>query len=72
MTQELRILAPDSFRDKLNLRAFIKAGSATAGMAVVLMACGGSDSASPDTTAAAGGEKLASGDRLHPFTVKLL
>ena len=62
MTQELRILAPDSFRDKLNRRAFIKAGSATAGMAVVLMACGGSDSASPDTTAAAGGEKLASGD----------
>jgi hypothetical protein len=63
MTQELRILAPDSFRDKLNRRAFIKAGSATAGMAVVLMACGGSDSAAPDTTAAAGGgEKLASGD----------
>ena len=62
MTQELRILAPDSFRDKLNRRAFIKAGSATAGMAVVLMACGGSDSASPDTTAAGGREKLASGD----------
>jgi len=63
MTQELRILAPDSFRDKLNRRAFIKAGSATAGMAVVLMACGGSDSASPDTTAAAGdAAKEASGD----------
>ena len=63
MTQELRILAPDSFRDKLNRRAFIKAGTATAGMAVVLMACGGSDTASPDTTAAAGGgEKLATGD----------
>jgi hypothetical protein len=51
MTQELRILAPDSFREKLNRRAFIKAGTATAGMAVVLMACGGSDSSSPDTTA---------------------
>ncbi len=63
MTQELRILAPDSFRDKLNRRAFIKAGTATAGMAVVLMACGGSDSDSPDTTAAAGdGPKEASGD----------
>ena len=63
MTQELRILAPDSFRDKLNRRAFIKAGTATAGMAVVLMACGGSDSDSPDTTAAAGdGAKEASGD----------
>ncbi len=63
MTQELRILAPDSFRDKLNRRAFIKSGTATAGMAVVLMACGGSDTASPDTTAAAGGgEKLATGD----------
>jgi spermidine/putrescine transport system substrate-binding protein len=63
MTQELRILAPDSFREKLNRRAFIKAGTATAGMAVVLMACGSSDSA-PDTTAAAGGDgaKLASGD----------
>jgi spermidine/putrescine transport system substrate-binding protein len=63
MTQELRILAPDSFRDKLNRRAFIKAGTATAGMAVVLMACGGSDSDSPDTTAAAGdAAKEASGD----------
>jgi spermidine/putrescine transport system substrate-binding protein len=61
MSQELRILAPDSFRDKLNRRAFIKAGTATAGMAVVLMACGGSDSA-PDTTEAVDGEKLASGD----------
>ena len=61
MTQELRILAPDSFREKLNRRAFIKAGTATAGMAVVLMACGGSDSSSPDTTAA-GGAGEASGD----------
>jgi spermidine/putrescine transport system substrate-binding protein len=63
MTQELRILAPDSFRDKLNRRAFIKAGTATAGMAVVLMACGGSDSDSPDTTAAAvDGAAQATGD----------
>jgi len=63
MTQELRILAPDSFREKLNRRAFIKAGTATAGMAVVLMACGGSDSDSPDTTAAAGeGATQATGD----------
>ena len=63
MTQELRILAPDSFREKLNRRAFIKAGTATAGMAVVLMACGGSDTASPDTTAAAGeGPTQATGD----------
>ena len=61
MTKELRILAPDSFREKLNRRAFIKAGSATAGMAVVLMACGGSDSSSPDTTAP-GGAGEASGD----------
>jgi spermidine/putrescine transport system substrate-binding protein len=63
MTQELRILAPDSFREKLNRRAFIKAGTATAGMAVVLMACGGSDSDSPDTTAAAvEGATQATGD----------
>ena len=61
MTKELRILAPDSFREKLNRRAFIKAGSATAGMAVVLMACGGSDSSSPDTTAP-GGAGQASGE----------
>jgi spermidine/putrescine transport system substrate-binding protein len=61
MTKELRILAPDSFREKLNRRAFIKAGTATAGMAVVLMACGGSDSSSPDTTAP-GGAGEASGD----------
>ena len=56
MTQELRILAPDSFREKLNRRAFIKAGTATAGMAAVLMACGGSDSDSPDTTVQASGD----------------
>ena len=64
MTQELRILAPDSFRETLNRRAFIKAGTATAGMAVVLMACGGSDSDSPDTTAAAAvdGAAQATGD----------
>jgi spermidine/putrescine transport system substrate-binding protein len=61
MTKELRILAPDSFREKLNRRAFIKAGGATAGMAVVLMACGGSDSSSPDTSAP-GGAGQASGD----------
>ena len=61
MTQELRILAPDSFREKLNRRAFIKAGSATAGMAVVLMACGGSDSDSP-VVCATEGAKEASGD----------
>jgi spermidine/putrescine transport system substrate-binding protein len=61
MTEELRILAPDSFREKLNRRAFIKAGTATAGMAVVLMACGGSDSSSSDSTVADGATQ-ASGD----------
>ena len=61
MTKQLRMLAPEAFRDKLNRRAFLKGGTAAAGFAVVLTACGGSDDAS-DTgdSGDAGGE--ASGD----------
>lgn len=44
MADELRMLAPESFREKLSRRAFIRAGSATAGLAVVAAACGNSKS----------------------------
>ncbi len=53
MAKEIRILAPESFRENLSRRAFLKAGTAAAGMAVVLAACGGSDDGASDTTAAA-------------------
>jgi spermidine/putrescine transport system substrate-binding protein len=51
MDKPIRILAPHSFREQLSRRAFLKAGTATAGMAVVLAACGNSGSVSTDTTA---------------------
>ena len=54
MDKQLRILAPHSFRQQLSRRAFIKAGTATAGLAVVLAACGNSGS-STDTTAPGNG-----------------
>ena len=53
MDKPIRILAPHSFREQLSRRAFLKAGTATAGMAVVLAACGNSGSVSTDTTAPA-------------------
>jgi len=49
MTKELRMLAPESFREALSRRAFLKVGTVAAGLAVVVVACGGSDSPS-DTT----------------------
>ncbi len=54
MSKELRILAPESFRDALSRRAFLKVGTVAAGLAVVVVACGGSDSPSSptDTTGA--------------------
>lgn len=51
MTKELRMLAPESFREALSRRAFLKVGTVAAGLAVVVVACGGSDSPS-DTTGA--------------------
>lgn len=54
--QQLRMLAPSSFRDKLSRRAILKMGTASAGLAIVVAACGGDDSGSssggtePDTT----------------------
>ena len=51
MTKQLRMLAPDDFREKLSRRAFLKGGTAAAGFAIVLAACGGSDDAvTVDTT----------------------
>ncbi len=43
MAKQLRMLAPDDFREKLSRRAFLKGGTAAAGFAIVLAACGGSD-----------------------------
>ena len=52
MAKQLRMLAPDDFREKLSRRAFLKGGTAAAGFAIVLAACGGSDDAAVtvDTT----------------------
>ena len=64
--QQLRMLAPTSFRDKLSRRAVLKMGTAAAGLAIVAVACGGDDKGSSgggDTTDGgdAGGTQ-ASGD----------
>jgi spermidine/putrescine transport system substrate-binding protein len=47
------MLAPASYRDKLSRRAFLRAGTATAGFALIATACGNSDST--DTTSGGGG-----------------
>ena len=56
----IRILAPHSFREDLSRRAFLRAGTATAGLALVLVACGNSgsvsDGTSPSDTSGAGGD----------------
>jgi spermidine/putrescine transport system substrate-binding protein len=56
----IRILAPHSFREQLSRRAFLRAGTATAGLAVVLAACGNSgsvsDGTSPSDTSGGGGD----------------
>ena len=58
MTKQLRMLAPEAFRDHLTRRAFITGGTAAAGFAVVLAACGGSD----ESDEGASGGDAASGD----------
>ena len=55
MDKPMRILAPHSFREQLSRRAFLKMGTATAGLAVVAAACGNSGSKSSDTTSAGAG-----------------
>ena len=59
MTKQLRMLAPEAFREHLSRRAFIQGGTAAAGFAVLLTACGGSDDTSGGD--ASGGD-AASGD----------
>jgi hypothetical protein len=39
---QLRMLAPEGFREKLSRRAFLQGGTAIAGFALVAAACGGS------------------------------
>ncbi|MFZ9518673.1 MAG: hypothetical protein ACO288_07495, partial [Ilumatobacteraceae bacterium] len=58
MTKQLRMLAPEAFREHLSRRAFITGGTAAAGFAVVLAACGGSD----DSGDGASSGDAASGD----------
>ena len=53
MDKPIRILAPHSFREQLSRRAFLRAGTATAGLAIVAAACGNSGSVGGDTTAPA-------------------
>jgi hypothetical protein len=40
---QLRMLAPENFHEKLTRRAIFKMGSAAAGLALVVAACGGDD-----------------------------
>jgi spermidine/putrescine transport system substrate-binding protein len=56
---QLRMLAPEGFREKLSRRAFLQGGTAIAGVALVAAACGGS---SDGDSAEGGAENLASGD----------
>ena len=63
--KELRMLAPDAFREKLSRRAFLQGGTALAGFALIAAACGDSSSdeaATTDTAAAGSTDGLASGD----------
>ena len=59
--KQLKMLAPEGFREKLSRRAFLQGGTALAGFALVAAACGSSDGDSAEG-GEAGGENLASGD----------
>ena len=66
--KQLKMLAPEGFREKLSRRAFLQGGTAVAGFALIAAACGSSDSATDGSTAdstasdAASTDGLASGD----------
>ena len=66
--KQLKMLAPEGFREKLSRRAFLQGGTAVAGFALIAAACGGSDSATETSTAdtaasdATSTEGLASGE----------
>ncbi len=59
--KQLKMLAPEGFREKLSRRAFLQGGTALAGFALVAAACGSSDGDSADSGEATG-EGLATGD----------
>ena len=62
-----------SFREQLSRRAFLRAGTATAGLAIVAAACGNSGSVGSDTTApASSGGGDWSEDRLVPDLLRAL
>ena len=59
--KQLKMLAPEGFREKLSRCAFLQGGTALAGFALVAAACGSSDGDSAEGGEASG-ETLASGD----------
>ncbi len=59
--KQLKMLAPEGFREKLSRRAFLQGGTAVAGFALIAAACGTSDSDSAEGGEASG-EGVASGD----------
>ena len=66
MSDELKMLAPQGFREKLSRRAFLQGGTAVSGFALIAAACGGSDAgpeSASDSSAPTGDTAgLASGD----------
>ena len=56
MSKELKMLAPEGFREKLSRRAFLQGGTAVAGFALIAAACGGSDSETETSTVLASGD----------------
>lgn len=52
MSKELRMLAPESFREKISRRAFIQGGTAIAGFALIAAACGDSSEDTANTDGA--------------------
>ena len=54
--KQLKMLAPEGFREKLSRRAFLQGGTAVAGFALIAAACGGSDSATETSNALASGD----------------
>jgi spermidine/putrescine transport system substrate-binding protein len=59
--EEIKILAPHSFREKLSRRALFQMGGAAAGLAIVAAACGDSKVASNATSGATTGGTAAPG-----------
>ena len=60
--KQLKMLAPEGFREKLSRRAFLQGGTAVAGFALIAAACGSSDSATDGSTADSTASDAASTD----------